>query len=59
MIQSGVTADGVRKISGAGPVARQSWLSDPQFRDASAAEVVEQSLLHSPPHQLDRSDGHK
>ena len=47
--KGGPLADEVRKATGAGPVARQSWLSDPRFRDASPVEVVEQSLRHSPP----------
>ena len=48
-IQAAPVGDLTRKISGAGPVARQSWLLKPRYRDAEVTEIVEQSLLQSPP----------
>ena len=32
--KGGYLGDAMRMASGAGPVARQSWLSQPRFRDA-------------------------
>ena len=48
----GYVGDAVRHMSGGGPVARQSWLSSPDYRDADVTEIVEQSLARSPPHGL-------
>jgi len=47
--ESGFVGDAVRKMSGGGPIARQAWLKSPLLRDADVTEIVEQSLVHSPP----------
>jgi len=41
--------DAMRYVSGAGPVASQSWLSHPRYRDAGVTEIVEQSVRRTPP----------
>ena len=48
-LQESGLGDAVRKMSGGGPVARQAWLKSPLLRDADVTEIVEQSLVHSPP----------
>jgi len=47
--EGGTFGDAMRKMSGGGPIARQAWLKSPQLRDADVTEIVEQSLVHSPP----------
>eukprot|EP00966_Prymnesium_polylepis_P203636 4717790-Prymnesium_polylepis.1 len=46
---SGYLGDAMRLVSGAGPIARQSWLNAQRFRDAQVSDIVEQSVQLSPP----------
>lgn len=48
-LQRASFGDAMRRMSKAGPVALQSWLSSPDVRDLGVTEIVEQSLVHSPP----------
>ena len=50
-MQKGKLADAIRELSGAGPVSRQSWLPKhlEEQPSATAAEIVEMSVQHSPP----------
>ena len=53
--RGGPIGDIIRSASGAGPVARQSWLSDPTLRQASEAEIAARSVEHTPPIAITRS----
>ncbi len=44
----GAAGDWMRHVSGAGPIAKQSWLQRRKFRDAAVTEIVEQSLIMQP-----------
>ena len=54
-LQKGKLADAIRYASGAGPVSIQSWLPKhlEQQPGATATEIVEMSIRHSPPLALD------
>ena len=45
--KGGAIGDGVRFLSGAGPVSKQSWMA--QYPDAPVTEIVELSVQKSPP----------
>lgn len=47
--KGGYFGDAVRRVSGAGPIAWQSWLKAPRFCDAEVTEIVEESITLSPP----------
>jgi len=45
--KGGAIGDGMRYLSGAGPVSRQSWMA--QYPDASVTDIVNLSVEKSPP----------
>jgi len=47
--KGGYFGDAIRHVSGAGPVAKQSWLNAQRFRDAEVTEIVDESVALSPP----------
>ncbi|KAL3926330.1 MAG: hypothetical protein SGPRY_003344 [Prymnesium sp.] len=47
--KGGYIGDVLRSVSGAGPIARQSWLQEQRYRDAAVTEIVDQSVALSPP----------
>lgn len=59
MQRGGSFGDAMRKMSGGGPIAVQSWLSSPQYRDAGVQDIVEQSLARSPPVGALPQDSHR
>ena len=47
--KGGYFGDAMRLVSGGGPIARQSWLSQNKFRDADVLEIVAESIRISKP----------